>query len=263
MLTKYKNLAKRCFATFGYEITSSAVNQKSDNPLEILERLFSKDKVYHIVDGGASIGEISIEFATKFPNAKVSAFEPYPKYFDFLLKKCKEYPNITPLNIALSNFSGETLLSVTKSEDTSSLLDPESKESTIYGKLLEQKDKIPVKVTTLDEYFSGQAVDIIKLDLQGGEFDALRGSEGILKEGRTKAILCEVMFEKQYKNQRNWTDLVQLIESSGFELFNIYQTNFDQGKILQADLLFLNNNDKIFQPNRSKFHNFSKLIIDY
>lgn len=262
MLAKYKTLAKRCLAAFGYEIASSTVNQKSDDPLEILERLFSKDKVLHIVDGGASIGEISIEFATKFPNAKVSAFEPFPKYFDFLLKKCKEYPNIIPLNIALSDFSGETLLSVTRSEDTSSLLDPESKESTTYGKLLEQKEKIPVKVTTLDKYFSGQAIDIIKLDLQGGEFDALRGSEKILKAGRTKAILCEVMFERQYKNQRNWTDVVQLIESSGFELFNFYQTNFDQGKILQADLLFLNYNEKMFQPNRMNFHNFSKLIID-
>ena len=46
-----------------------------------------------------------------------------------------------------------------------------------------------------------ESVDILKLDLQGGELDALDGASKSLKEGKIKCILCEVMFECHYYNQ--------------------------------------------------------------
>ena len=36
-------------------------------------------------------------------------------------------------------------------------------------------------------------IDILKMDIQGGEFSALRGAENLLKEKRIKLIYLEIL----------------------------------------------------------------------
>ncbi len=62
---------------------------------------------------------------------------------------------------------------------------------------------------TLDTFFPNEIIDLLKLDLQDGEYNAMQGAESLLTHNRIKFIICEVMFEKSYKKQRNGSKLLK------------------------------------------------------
>ena len=67
----------------------------------------------------------------------------------------------------------------------SSLLPSKTKRS-IYKDLLKNKDEVLVNTTTIDHLFLDKSIDVLKLDLQGGEYNALKGAEKILDQGENK-----------------------------------------------------------------------------
>ena len=110
-------------------------------------------------------------------------------------------------------------MSINECEGTSSLLPSKTKRS-IYKDLLKNKDEVLVNTTTIDHLFLDKSIDVLKLDLQGGEYNALKGAEKILDQGKIKIIICEVMFESHYEEQK-WIELVQTIENKGYIFFNL------------------------------------------
>ena len=82
-------------------------------------------------------------------------------------------------------------------------------------------------------------IDILKLDLQGGELDALKGAQNLFEQGLIKTVLCEFMFKNSYQEQASWIELARNIENYGIRLFNLYQKQYYNGQIIQADLLFI------------------------
>jgi len=260
MLRAIKRMVKSLVSLFGYELTSQKLCELADDPLAVMSLLLPRDEVSVIVDGGASIGDTSERFSAFFPNARVYAFEPFPSFVESLQKKAASNPHIKVCPLALDQKIGYRTLCINDSEGTNSLLEPKNVENNPYGSLLSKKGEIQVKTTSLDKIFPTETIDILKLDLQGGEYDALSGAKKLLKEGRINSILCETMFVKQYEEQRNWADLVSLIGDSGFRIFNFYQIHFDHGRILQADALFVRQDsyDKIINICQNHFMSFSK-----
>ena len=76
-----KSVFKRIFHKLGYDPVIQ--NRKSDDPIEIVQRLLGKENVRLIIDGGASIGDTSNAFSRYFPYASIHAFEPFLKVFMF------------------------------------------------------------------------------------------------------------------------------------------------------------------------------------
>jgi FkbM family methyltransferase len=233
-----KKFFKYILSYFNFTVLNNDLIFCSDDPILVVSKILNVDKVKIIVDGGASIGDTSKKFSDIFQNATVHAFEPFPKFFMILKESSKNRKRIIPYSYALSKGSSSEYLNVNASEGTNSLLDSENHQTNPYCELLETKKSIKVETKPLDVLFSNETIDLLKLDLQGGEYNALKGAENLLKHERIKCIICEVMFQKSYKNQRNGSELIMYLNEQGFKIFNFYQNHYHHGELLQSDIIF-------------------------
>ena len=252
----------------GYEMTPITKRMKSDDPFLILQRLLGEHKVTVIVDGGASIGDTSERFCNLFPEAVVHAFEPYPPFQEFIRRKSLENPRIKLAPFALAETSGDVVMHVNQSEGTNSLLKPDIEgKGSIYGELLKGKGTVKVKVTSLDDWMRNARipkVDVLKLDIQGLELEALRGAGESLGNGQVMSIVCEIMFNKCYQEQASWAELVTEIMGHGFALYNFFDHQYANGQLCQTDGLFFHESilESVLEEGAGHFHSYSNLLID-
>ena len=119
-----------------------------------------------IVDAGAHIGLSSVFFASRYPEATVIALEPEPSNFAMLLKNTKDFPNIKPLQAGL--WSKKTHLRI---ED--------SNVPTWSFRVIESAsgEGIPaVGITDILTDFRPARIDVLKIDIEGSEFEVLNHS---------------------------------------------------------------------------------------
>lgn len=87
----------------------SAIHDKTMDKLE--HSITAKHKRPLIIDCGANIGLSSIWLAERFPNSIVVAIEPESANFRVLTLNTKNFPNIIPLNAAISDRMSHVILS--------------------------------------------------------------------------------------------------------------------------------------------------------
>ena len=258
------------FATldrFGFDLRRKKLHEQADDPYHAISILLDKEKTRTIIDAGASIGDISQKLTEMFPLATVHAIEPYPPFHAHLEKLAIKNKSIRPAKLALSDGNGSKFLQVNKSEGTNSLLRSNEEGKAIYGDLLSTTGEIKVKTQMLDDFIhenSIEQVDLLKLDLQGGEINAVKGAKETLGKGRVKSILCEVMFRKCYERQSEWGELVNEIMDHGFVLYNFFDPQYVNGQLCQADGLFLHESiiKSALKQGNMHFHSYSNILID-
>ena len=76
-----------------------------------------------------------------------------------------------------------------------------------------------VETTRLDDIPEIADCDFLKLDVQGGELEVLRGAGRLL--GRTIVVHTEVEFSHVYKDQPLFTDIDTYLRAQGFELIDL------------------------------------------
>ena len=265
MLIWIKSTSKKILSFFNLKVTICVNDENSDDPFIILSKVLDAPKIKLVVDGGASIGETTQRLSALFPNALIHAFEPYPDSFNDLQKKVKFNSNIATYPVGLGKCEDKVFFNINKSQGTNSILKSNNRSKEIYGEQMSIEKEIQIPINSLDNLFNfedNQCIDILKLDLQGYELDALIGATKLLEKSQIKVILCEVMFEAAYENQPSWIELVSLIEKHDLSLFNLYQRHYYQGRLIQADLLFMRNDLlQNTQDKRNKaFHNFSEIL---
>lgn len=243
MLTLVRKAINASFGILGLECRRKAILTKADDPYHAIALLLDQQETKTIIDAGASIGDTSQRLADLFPRATIHAIEPYPPFYEHLERTTKHNPRIRHGKFALSDQSGHALLQINQSEGTNSLLEANDDGKKVYGDLLSPVAEVKVKTQTLDDFIKAnriEHIDFLKLDLQGGELPALRGATKAMENGSIQCILCEIMFEPHYTAQPTAGALLhELIEKRGFTLFNLYQSHYHHGKILQVDALFL------------------------
>lgn len=195
-----------------------------------------------IFDVGAYNGDTAERYSSTFPEAVIYAFEPDPDSFKALCSKNKlSYP------FAISNNEDVVNLYVNKDKATNSLLLNDSK----IGRWADNEDSvvsndvIRVKSTTIDKFCTTNRIkhiDILKLDIQGGEMDALSGSVGYLHANRIGIIYVELLFVPLYIGQSMYHEIITFLDRFGFTLFNLYNFAIDSnGRLKWCDGLFYSN----------------------
>jgi FkbM family methyltransferase len=225
----------------GFDLRRKKIHELADDPYHAISILLDREKTRNIIDAGASIGETSLKLAEMFPLSTVHAIEPYPPFHSKLEKLATENKSILPKRLALSDENGSGLLKINKSKGTNSLLRSSDNGKAIYGDLLTSTGEIEVKTQKLDDFLKENAieqVDLLKLDLQGSELQALIGASRALKEGKIKCILCEIMFQPHYESQPPANAILnELVTKHNYMLFNLYQSHHHHGYLCQADAL--------------------------
>lgn len=142
-----------------------------------------------IIDSGANVGQLLL-YLGRLPNVRIHAFEPVPASVAWL-HECLAAQNAWPVNIiesALSDREGTLRIQVDGAYSTTQM-----------GWYQERGNpRIDVRSMRLDDYIEEQGVKQIrfwKLDVEGGEAQALAGAQRLLAQQRIDAILVETSSE--------------------------------------------------------------------
>lgn len=184
-----------------------------------------------LLDIGAHIGYYTLlgsEIVGK--KGKVYAFEPDPKNFQILQRNVKENKctNVVLINKAVCDRGGKIKLYLNK-ENTGDHRTYNSKGG---------RKSIEIDSISLDEYFSAnQKVDFIKIDIQGGEFKALKGASKILKGNKNLKIFSEFWPYGLKLNKSNPKDFLKLLTKNQFKLYQISENLKGLIPIISNELL--------------------------
>jgi FkbM family methyltransferase len=195
---------------------------------EIIDHFRPKEKDI-VVDIGAHIGRYTIISSKRIgPNGKVVAIEADPANFEMLNRNVNlnKLTNVTSLNYAV--YSNQTKLKL--------YLPGKQSGFTIYNTIMVNRGKhqgkfIEVNGNTLDNLLEQNKINFaninwIKIDVEGAEFEVLKGAQNVLSKSNDIAILIEI------HNSQNGTNLYRpIIESLNRYNFRIvYEKIHDGGE---------------------------------
>lgn len=127
-------------------------------------------------------------------------------------------------NCALGDSNCEVELEVNPKSNTSSVLETTDQFRNERGEHSSRpkSDYVPTDTVTVQQVRMDEIIhscDIMKLDLQGYELNALHGAEKLLPE--CQAIITEVSFVPLYEDQTLFLELYQYLSGFDFKLYNL------------------------------------------
>jgi len=192
-----------------------------------------------LIDVGANIGQFSLVQRAECPGSRIYAFEPYPasaaRYRDAFAGDSR----VSLQECAIGCSSGFAPLHVSGRPDSSSLL-PISSRQAHFAPGTEEVAVERVALTSLDETISAatlMAPVLLKIDVQGGELDVLRGAVRALRS--VDYVYCELSFIELYVGQPLAQEVIEFLGSAGLRLCAVQNVvpGVD-GLAVQADFLF-------------------------
>lgn len=167
------------------------------------------------IDCGANVGYFSVQSgALVGKSGKVIAIEANPRTFKLLERNLKANGFGIPLHCALTSQTGEVELFMPQDWDVYSSLRA--------GGLVEGRadESFKVMARTLDDVVRELAlkrVDVVKIDIEGGELDVLRSAPNVLTNFRP-LIITEYGINTWASFDATHTDLKELAAKFGYSL---------------------------------------------
>ncbi len=189
------------------------------------EMLGHSESFLTIIDAGAHDGNLTDVFLELWPLARVYCFDPDPQSIERLHAKFDGDDRVTVIPAALGSRNGKADFHICGANtEMSSLLPRGDWEGRRYYRHT-VREVIKVDVVTLDRFASENSIaniDLLKMDVQGGEAALLRGAKGLLSEHRIQTIYGEVMFTTVYEGAAVFWELCRQLDRDGYTLFDIY-----------------------------------------
>ena len=160
---------------------------------------------------------------------KVTGFEPLA---DAARKRADSEPNVVMLNHFIGD-GGAGIFHINRDDSTSSLLDSNIAFLERFEALSTMCSTIrrePVTTTRLDDVSELTDCDFLKIDVQGGELDVLKGAP--TTRARAVVVHCEVEFSQLYTDQPLFGAIDEHLRSAGFELIDILNLGYATVKSL-------------------------------
>ncbi|WP_231753054.1 FkbM family methyltransferase [Burkholderia sp. TSV86] len=177
-----------------------------------------------VIDIGAHVGRHLGPLAECIgPNGRALGFEPLPFAYEALAQRFAATPNVQLFNLALSNIPGTASFSYAQGTPEESGLRqrqfnrPEAANPT----------QIEVTVSTLDAHTSAlESLSFVKIDIEGGEIDCLRGAQVTL--GRFRPVVSVEYGLPTYSAYGNTAEtLFDFAQQHGYTLYSIFLTPFE------------------------------------
>jgi FkbM family methyltransferase len=211
-------------------------NLFSDNPqssyrvaeVEAAERQYYEDYLREgmtVFDVGANVGALAEFFAGRVgPTGKVHCFEPGEAAFAALKQRQTGLPhgNMILNPVAICNRTGLTRFHVYP-EAYSTFNSMAERPLEIDGAELQPQQTREVPCKTLDDYCQDAAIrhiDLVKLDVEGAELQALEGATGLLRQRRINCILME-FGQTTFDMGNRPEDIEAFVTGVGCTVFNL------------------------------------------
>lgn len=211
-----------------------------------------------VVDAGARYG-LHPTWAPLRHVANFHLFEVDPEEAGRLQRKYQSDPGITTHNLGLYRTEGVLQFTMTQHRALTSAFDPNRD---LLQKENYKQDEFRAtgtfecRTVTVDNFFTGQPVHFLKLDVEGAELDVLNGAKDTLRNS-VLGVRAEVCFAPIIKNAPLFSDINTFLTEFGFELLNLdydgrgapagrFTRNGKFGKLLSTDAVWTVPTDRIF-----------------
>jgi FkbM family methyltransferase len=207
--------------------------------------LLAGSDVRVIFDVGANAGDVTRLYHQAYPASTIFCFEALPDCCAQLDARFAVTPQVCIHNLAVSDRVGEAEFYVNSAKDTSSLLPSDLEHlPASYQSLNRTRETIRVKTTTIDAFCRENnipCIDILKMDIQGGELAALRGAAEMLREGRIRLLYSEVFFVPFYQGHPLFGDIALYLGQMQYRLHYLYNLSFNgsSGRLFWGDAVFV------------------------
>jgi FkbM family methyltransferase len=171
-----------------------------------------------IVDIGANVGYSVIYWAHAYPSARMVAFEPHPAHISMLYRHLE-------LNALLNQVS--VVGSAASNHNAYSFLTDNENESVVVDKY--QPGMLQIKVRDFFTEMEGQNIDLLKLDIEGGEYAILKDKR--FETLNIQTIVLEWHDTTEIPNGRQWCS--ERLSSLGFKIAD-GQLRYEKAGILWA-----------------------------
>jgi FkbM family methyltransferase len=196
---------------------------------EDIQKLFRPNEGDIVVDVGAHIGKYTI-IASKMVGSqgKVIAIEAHPANYDLLKQNIElnKLNNVIALNYAVH--SKETMVKLYESG--------QEKGFTIYNTIMidrttpNNQKYIEIKAKTLDSLLLKNGinqVNWIKIDVEGAEYEVLRGATDLLSSGKDTSLLIEI--HNLGANHRNlYEPIIELLKLNNYKV--LFEKTYELGE---------------------------------
>jgi FkbM family methyltransferase len=195
-----------------------------------------------VLDVGANVGQYAQSLREWGFRGRIVSFEPQTEQFRELAALAARDGNWDCLRLALGPDDGEAELTITGRSEMSSLLHVRKHVAAA------SDDWRPVATEVVptrrldsiaDDVLNEGERTFLKLDVQGYELGALGGAPETLR--RVEGVETELSLAPLYEGQSYYHDVIDLIESAGFELAALKpgHFHFPSGRLGDLDVIFM------------------------
>jgi len=210
-------------------VPSLAAGYHEELELAIYEAIASRST--RIADVGANVGLYSCIGAVSMAAGEVVAFEPAPSNVDFLRRNLDRNgvsDKVIVVDQAVSDQPGRARFFLSEGIGNHSLAASNAG----------SERYLEVPVTTIDRYFDGGLLDILKIDVEGFDTQVLRGSETTLLLHRP-AIFVELLTEHLENGGVAPRDLIVALTEKYDHIFVVDGVRNEVKRATEAELLAL------------------------
>ena len=245
------------------------IDNKNDlKEKEIIKRILNDNKI-HFADIGAA-GGLKTRWKKMSQFMHLYAFEPNTEIHEKLKNDLKKVASFEIIGKAIWDSEGEKDFYHNKGPNESSLMETNEDFVANYigKKRFETEKTFKMLTTTIDKCIK-EPIDAIKIDIQGGSYSALEGSERQLNNILT--IELETEFYEIYKNQKTFFENFNYLTGKGFlfeDFTELHRWNRGKksligGRLIYGDALFIKNPDLIDLNNELIFKKYFTLLFLY
>jgi FkbM family methyltransferase len=181
-------------------------------------------QVNRVVDVGANHGDFSLAASVLYPMAQVWLVEPLPTLQAELERRCARRNGRWRLeSCALGSQTGSATLYVDPNADAIGSLAGFSNEYLKVNPQVKVGQTFACQVRTLDDLCVErgiETIDLLKIDVEGFEFETLRGGTRMLRA--TNALIIELSLVRRADGLRALSEMLELLFSAGLHLVECY-----------------------------------------
>lgn len=192
---------------------------------------------FNCIDVGCHKGEILDYMLQYSPDGKHYGFEPIPYLYDHLKTKYKGKAKILPY--ALSDKTGTTTFQLVKNAPAYSGINKRK-----YDIKDPEIEEIQVELRTLDEIIPKDLkIGFIKIDVEGGEFDVLKGGKDLIKRNQPFVIFEFGLGASDYYGTKP-VELYHFLTGSGLKISTLKSFIKRKPSLTAHEFEFLYNTNK-------------------
>lgn len=202
-----------------------------------------KDKYQPIIfDVGGGTGTTMEIFRRELPKSNIYCFEPIKEnYEEIRLKFGVDGDRFHLYNEAVGDYEGETAIHLSENITSSSIHNPAPDQvlGTELSKSIKSSKTQKIKIVKLEPYIEKiTTIDLLKLDVQGYELEALRGIGNSI--AKIRYIVLEVSNHHAYAGGAQYYEIDEYLRSKGFTVNDLFPGIRENGILLEWDSIYVN-----------------------